>query len=37
MTLSVGALREIEEILGRYPERRSALIPALFIAEREFG
>jgi NADH-quinone oxidoreductase E subunit len=37
MTLSTAALREIEMIRGKYPEPRSALIPALYIAEREFG
>lgn len=28
---------EIAEILGRYPERRSALIPLLYLAQREEG
>jgi NADH-quinone oxidoreductase E subunit len=37
MTLSAAAVREIEKIRGMYPEPRSALIPALYIAEREFG
>jgi NADH-quinone oxidoreductase E subunit len=37
MTLSETALREIEDIKGKYPEPRSALIPSLYIAEREFG
>ena len=37
MTLSEAALREIEVIKGKFPEPRSALIPALYIAEREFG
>jgi NADH-quinone oxidoreductase E subunit len=35
--LTETALREIEEIRGNFPEPRSALIPALYIAEREFG
>jgi len=37
MTLPAAALREIEEIKGQYPEPRGALIPALYVAEREFG
>jgi NADH-quinone oxidoreductase subunit E len=37
MTLSASALRKIEEIKGQYPEPRGALIPALYVAEREFG
>jgi NADH-quinone oxidoreductase E subunit len=37
MTLTAAALREIEMIRGKYPEPRSALIPALYVAEREFG
>jgi NADH-quinone oxidoreductase subunit E len=37
MRLSSGALREIEAIRGQYPEPRGALIPALYVAEREFG
>ncbi len=30
-------LKEIEEIKARYPDHRSALLPALYIAQREFG
>ncbi|HDH04213.1 MAG TPA: NADH-quinone oxidoreductase subunit NuoE [Nitrospirae bacterium] len=30
-------LKEIEEIKAKYPERRSALLPSLYIAQREFG
>jgi NADH-quinone oxidoreductase E subunit len=37
MTLSDTALREIEQIRRKFPEPRGALIPALYIAEREFG
>jgi NADH-quinone oxidoreductase E subunit len=37
MTLSAAALREIEVIRGNFPEPRAALIPALYVAEREFG
>ncbi len=31
------AARQIEEIAGRYPERQAALLPALHIAQKEFG
>ena len=37
MTLSDTARREIEEIRGNFPEPRAALIPSLYVAEREFG
>lgn len=30
-------LKDIDEIRARYPARRSALLPALYIAQREFG
>ena len=30
-------LKEIEEIRAKYPDRRSALLPSLYIAQREFG
>jgi NADH-quinone oxidoreductase E subunit len=30
-------LRELEDIKGRYPESKSAVLPALYIAQREFG
>jgi len=30
-------LKEIDEIKARYPERRSAVLPALYLAQREFG
>ncbi len=30
-------LKEIEEIKARYPDSKSALLPALYIAQREFG
>jgi NADH-quinone oxidoreductase E subunit len=32
-----AALAEYREILGRYPERRAALLPTLWLAQREFG
>jgi len=30
-------LREIDEIKAKYPDAKSALLPALYIAQREFG
>lgn len=30
-------LKEIEGIRAKYPEQRSALLPSLYIAQREFG
>ncbi|KPK01423.1 MAG: hypothetical protein AMK71_05635 [Nitrospira bacterium SG8_35_4] len=30
-------LKEIDEIRGKYPDRKSALLPALYVAQREFG
>ena len=32
-----SAKRELEAIKGRYPTRQAALLPALFLAQREFG
>jgi NADH-quinone oxidoreductase E subunit len=34
---SPEAVAEYREILGRYPERRAALMPTLWLAQREFG
>ena len=34
---SDAALAEYREILGRYPTRRAALMPTLWLAQREFG
>ena len=34
---SEGALAEYREILTRYPTRRAALMPTLWLAQREFG
>ena len=34
---SEAALAEYREILARYPTRRAALMPALWLAQREFG
>jgi NADH-quinone oxidoreductase subunit E len=37
MALSDAAQRELEDVLSRYPDKRSAMLPALAIAQREFG
>jgi NADH-quinone oxidoreductase subunit E len=34
---AAGALAEYEAIVRRYPERRAALMPVLWLAQREFG
>jgi NADH-quinone oxidoreductase E subunit len=34
---SPAALAEYQQILGRYPTRRAALMPTLWLAQREFG
>src|SRR5262249_44834709 len=34
---SEAALAEYRDILGRYPNRRAALMPTLWLAQREFG
>jgi NADH-quinone oxidoreductase E subunit len=34
---SEKALAEYRDILARYPERRAALMPTLWLAQREFG
>ncbi|HDH34804.1 MAG TPA: NAD(P)H-dependent oxidoreductase subunit E, partial [Nitrospirae bacterium] len=30
-------INEINEIRAKYPDRKSALLPALYVAQREFG
>lgn len=35
--LSETAIKELEEIKARYPNSKAALLPALYIAQREFG
>jgi len=37
VAFSEAVLREMEGILKRYPDKRSALLPVLNIAQREFG
>jgi NADH-quinone oxidoreductase subunit E len=34
---SEATLREYHEVLGRYPTRQAALLPTLWMAQREFG
>jgi NADH-quinone oxidoreductase E subunit len=34
---SSGALEEYQRILGKYPVRRAAIMPVLWLAQREFG
>ena len=34
---SAAALAEYQGILARYPQRRAALMPTLWLAQREFG
>jgi len=35
--LSKAAINELSEIRQKYPDARAALLPALYIAQREFG
>lgn len=37
MTLSAEAVKELEEIRQKYPNARAALLPAIYVAQREFG
>ncbi len=37
ITFSQTAIKEIEEIRRKYPTSRAALLPALYVAQREFG
>ncbi len=37
MVFSQGAQRELQELIARYPDKRSAMLPALEIAQREQG
>lgn len=34
---SLNAIQELEEIASHYPERKAACLPALWIAQREYG
>ena len=37
VTFRPEALKEFEDIASHYPVRRAALLPALWLAQREFG
>jgi len=37
ITFSPEAMKEFHDLLGRYEERRAALLPVLHLAQREFG
>ena len=37
LAFSSDAERRLQELLGRYPNRQAAVIPALHLAVREFG
>jgi NADH-quinone oxidoreductase subunit E len=37
LSLSEGTRSDIEQLVGRFPERRSALLPALKLAQRDAG
>src|SRR5512147_3305868 len=34
---SETVLKEIQEIRGKYPNARAALLPVMYVAQREFG
>ena len=35
--LSEGAVKEINDLTGKYANKRSAVMPALFVVQREYG
>ncbi|HEY6097671.1 MAG TPA: NAD(P)H-dependent oxidoreductase subunit E, partial [Candidatus Deferrimicrobium sp.] len=37
MAFSEETRRELDRILSRYPDREAAILPALYLAQREFG
>ncbi|MGD2246709.1 MAG: NADH-quinone oxidoreductase subunit NuoE [Candidatus Aminicenantes bacterium] len=37
LKFSDKALKEVEGIIARYPEKKAALLPVLHVAQREFG
>lgn len=37
LAFSTEANKEIDDIVGRYPERQAALIPVLWVAQEQFG
>jgi NADH-quinone oxidoreductase E subunit len=34
---SAAAMKEFEEIVARYPKKEAAMLPVLYLAQREFG
>jgi NADH-quinone oxidoreductase E subunit len=37
VTLSAGSMRQVEELLSHYPVKRSAVLPVLWVIQREHG
>ena len=37
VVFSDAARRELEAVLSRYPDKEAAILPALYLAQREFG
>jgi NADH-quinone oxidoreductase E subunit len=37
LKFSPRAVKELEKLFGHYPDRKSAILPALWIAQREYG
>jgi NADH-quinone oxidoreductase subunit E len=37
LAFSPAAYREFEDIVARYPQKEAALLPVLYLAQREFG
>src|ERR1044071_5639829 len=37
LRFSAEAIEELDEIVSHYPEKRAAMLPALWIAQREYG
>ena len=35
--LSESACKEIQDLISKYPQKRSALIPSLYVAQKELG
>jgi len=37
LEFSAETLRKFDEVVSRYPEKRSAILPVLYMAQKEFG
>lgn len=37
LEFSPGTMKEFEEIVARYPKKEAAMLPVLYLAQREFG